>query len=452
MLRGSRHVVLLVVLAVLTAACDKAQLLAPTKSTITLSAPTRVLPSNGSAPVTATVIEQAGTPVQNGTTVRFTTTLGRVEPVEVQTVNGLAITTFFAGPNSGIAEIRGNSGAATGGTSTGTGGTTTTTEGNMIRISIGAAAVNTISVRANPGTIGPNGGSVELIASVVGENGQALEGILVTFNTDQGSLSSATATTNANGEARTTLTASQRANVTATAGTKTSTPATVIDVRAGPIVTVTCAPTVGTATNCAAVGATTSANTATVTFTITRPTGSSALRAVTIDFGDGTTQSLGNLAGGTATVTHTYSGPSDSSPRNYTATVIATDINGETATSSVAVVITPRNTTPIAVSLSATCPSTERTQLTARCSFEATVTGGGEGGTGNAAIQSYSWDFGDGTSATTSGNRTSHVYTRDSAADPQVERQTVTVTARTADGRTGSAQEEIVVQYNAGLP
>src|SRR5687767_14054777 len=156
MLRGSRHVVLLVVLAVLTAACDKAQLLAPTKSTITLSAPTRVLPSNGSAPVTATVIEQAGTPVQNGTTVRFTTTLGRVEPVEVQTVNGLAITTFFAGPNSGIAEIRGNSGAATGGE-----GTTAT---NAVSITIGAAAVNTVTVRANPSSIGPNGGTVELIA------------------------------------------------------------------------------------------------------------------------------------------------------------------------------------------------------------------------------------------------------------------------------------------------
>src|SRR5688572_31354586 len=108
-------VIVLAVLAALTAACDKAQLLAPTQSTITVSAPTRVLPSNGTTPITASVIEQAGTPVQNGTTVRFTTTLGRVDPVEVQTVNGLAITTFFAGPNSGVAEIRANSGAATGG-------------------------------------------------------------------------------------------------------------------------------------------------------------------------------------------------------------------------------------------------------------------------------------------------------------------------------------------------
>src|SRR5687767_8752195 len=158
------NVIVLVVLAALAAACDKAQLLAPTRSTITLSAPTRVLPSNGTTPITAAVMEQAGTPVQNGTTVRFTTTLGRVDPVEVQTTNGLAITTFFAGPNSGVAEIRANSGAATGGE-----GTTAT---NAVSITIGAAAVNTVTVRANPSSIGPNGGTVELIATVVGENGQ----------------------------------------------------------------------------------------------------------------------------------------------------------------------------------------------------------------------------------------------------------------------------------------
>jgi PKD repeat protein len=173
------------------------------------------------------------------------------------------------------------------------------------------------------------------------------------------------------------------------------------------------------------------------------------LRAATIDFGDGTTQSLGNLAGGNITVTHTYSGPSDSSPRNYTATVIATDINGETATSSIPVVITPRNTTPIAVTLTATAGT--RTQLTERWTFTAEATGGGEGGTGNASITSYEWDFGDGSTSTTTGRSTSHVYERN-LADPQTQRRTVTVTARTGDGRSGTAREEIIVQYNAGPP
>jgi hypothetical protein len=442
MVKGRNYnVIVLAVVAALTAACDKAQLLAPTESTISLSAPTRVLPSNGTTPLTAVVMEQAGTPVQNGTTVRFTTSLGRVDPVEVQTTNGIAITTFFAGPNSGVADIRAISGAAK-------------AEGdiNLVKITIGAAALTAgaITLRASPGSIGPNGGTVELIANLVGENGQPIEGVLVTFNADQGSLGSTTAVSNSNGEARTTLTTSQQTVVTATAGTKTSSNVTIAS-RAGPIVTITCA-TVTAGGTCAGVQPTAN-NTATVVFTVTRPTGSAALRAATLDFGDGTSQALGNLAGGTATVTHTYNGSDTSNPRAYTATVLATDINGESASVSITVLVTPRVTTPIAVNLTtASCPAADRTQLTARCTFEAAATGGGEGGTGNASIQSYSWDFGDGQTTTTTGNRTSHVYERGSAADPLTQRRTVRVTARTADGRSGSAQEEIIVQYNAGPP
>ena len=438
MVKGRNYIVIvLAVVAALTAACDKAQLLAPTQSTITVSAPTRVLASNGTTPITAAVMEQAGTPVQNGTTVRFTTTLGRVDPVEVQTVNGLAITTFFAGGNSGKATISATSGAASGG------------EGNTnaIEITIGAAAVNTVSVRANPGSIGPNGGTIELIATVVGENGQPVEGVLVTFTADQGSLGSTTGVTNASGEARTTLTTSQQTVVTATAGTKTSSNLT-IAARPGPIVTITCA-TVTAGGTCGGVQPTAN-NTATVVFTVTKPTGSAALRSATLDFGDGTSQALGNLAGGTTTVTHTYNGSDTSNPRPYTATVIATDINGESASVSITVLVLPRTTTAISVNL--TAAEASKTQLTARWTFTADATGGGEGGTGNANIVSYSWDFGDGETATTTGNRTSHVYDRNSAADPQTERRTVTVTARTADSRSGRAQEDIIVQYNATPP
>jgi hypothetical protein len=438
MIKGRQfNVIGLVAVAALMGGCDKAQLLAPTKSTIRLSAPTSVLPSNGTTPLTATVVEQAGTPVQNGTTVRFTTSLGTVDPVEVQTTNGLAITTFFAGPNSGIAKIRATSGAAT-------------AEGdiNLVEITIGAAAIGTISMRANPSSVGPNGGTVELIASVVSTTGQPLEGVLVTFGATNGSLGSTTAVTNSNGEARTTLTTSVETDVTARAGAKE--PVTVkITPRAGPTVTITCLTAAGG--SCSSVAATGSNNNATVVFTVTKATGSSAFRSATLDFGDGTSQALGTLAGGPATVPHTYAGSDTSNPRSYTATVLATDINGESTSASVTVLITPRVTTPVTVNLSASCPSTDRTQLTARCTFDATATGGGEGATPNAPIQSYSWDFGDGSTATTSGNRTSHVYER-SLADSQTQRRTVTVTARTAEGRTGTAQESIIVQFNAGPP
>ena len=420
------------------AACERVQLLAPTNSTITVSSPSRVLPFGGSTEVTAFVTEQGGTPVHNGTVVRFNATLGTVSPAEVETRNGLALTTFVAGSTSGVAEVRATSGGATGTTTTGTGTTATTTTTNIVQITIGAAAVNTVTLRANPGSVPPGGGTVVLIANVVAENGRGLEGILVTFNTDQGTLSSAVATTDSSGEARTSLTAGQKAIVTATAGTKTSTAVTV-DIRVGPGLTVACTPAAGTG-NCAAVQASSSANTATVVFTISKSTGSSNLRTATIDFGDSTTQSLGNLAG-SATVPHTYTGPSGSTPRSYTATVTATDINGENTSAATIVSVTAAPAlTPLSVTFTA-APAEAATAAGHRWTFTATAAGGGEGST-VAPILSYTWNFGVDREAevTTSGATTTHIYD----AHLTGVRYVVTVTVRTVDGRTATGRMEIV--------
>ena len=415
-------------LAAGAAACDKVPLLAPSGSTINLTASTRVLPVNGSTGLTAFVTESGGTPVQNGTTVRFTTTLGSVQPVETQTVNGIAVALFQAGGSSGVAEIHALSGNAggSGGTGTGTGtGTTTSTAANVVMITIGSAAVNTVTLRANPGSVGPGGGSVELIANVVGESGNGLQSIPVTFNADQGVLSVQTVPTDANGEARTVLTTGQKTSVTATAGTKTST-AVVVDTRLGPGITITCA--AGTA-NCAAVAASSSNNTASVVFTVSKGTGTSNLRDATIDFGDGTSQGLGTLAGGSATVNHTYAGPSGSSPRTYTATVRATDVNGETTTASSSVNVTPR----AALTVDLTVALSPATGVPTTATFTSTVTGGDP--------LTFAWDFeNDGNiDATTTTNKTTHVYSSQN-------NYTATVTVTTTDGRTGTGRVEFVVK------
>ena len=104
----------LVVVVALLAACDKVPLLAPANSTITLSANATIIPTGGTVGLTAFVTESSGTPVQNGTTVRFTTTLGTVTPTEAQTTNGIAVATFQAGTASGVAEVHAISGGATG--------------------------------------------------------------------------------------------------------------------------------------------------------------------------------------------------------------------------------------------------------------------------------------------------------------------------------------------------
>src|SRR3981081_1560254 len=77
------------------AACQRVPLLAPTGSTITLTALATALPSNGTTDVIAQVIQPSGTPPHSGTHVTFTTTLGSIQPSDATTdVGGRAVVKF----------------------------------------------------------------------------------------------------------------------------------------------------------------------------------------------------------------------------------------------------------------------------------------------------------------------------------------------------------------------
>jgi PKD domain-containing protein len=317
------------VAAVLSMTCDSAPLTAPTSSTISLTAGTRVLPVGGSTQLTAEVIEQAGTPVQNGTTVRFFTSLGRVEPAEAQTRNGIATAMFFAGDDSGIADVRASSGGAGGGSSApaGGGGTTpaptptpTSSGGASLTITIGAAAIKTVTVRANPASVPQNGGTVQVVATVASDTGRLLSNIPVTFSATHGTFSSGSATTDANGEASVTLNTNADTDVTATAGAVTS---AVAKIAALPLPSVALSCAVGAQGSCAAISVG-----ETVTFTATKATASSAISSSTLDFGDGTSVSLGSLSS-PVSVAHRYS-----SGGTFTAKLDARDVNGDNTTTS----------------------------------------------------------------------------------------------------------------------
>jgi hypothetical protein len=280
-----------IVLVVTAIACDKAVLLGPVNSSITLTAGARILPPGGTTSLTAIVLENSGQPVPNGTTVRFTTSLGRVEPGESQTTNGAAVTTFHAGNDSGIADVRAISGLASGGTSTGTGtgtgGTTTTTAGNVVQITIGAAAANTVVVSASPTTVPTGGGTTTIAAAVLDTNGNRLPNVPVAFSTTQGSLSTTVANTDTNGEARVQLTTAQQAVVTASSGSKTGTVTVAIAPALGLTLTVSPNPTAGQPT----------------TLTIVPATGTAP--RVTLNWGDGSEENIGVVAS-SRTVNHTY--------------------------------------------------------------------------------------------------------------------------------------------------
>ena len=75
--------------ATVAVACDTVPLTAPTGSTVTVSSANSFVQLGGTTEITAFVVESAGTAVQNGTTVHFSTNLGRVDPVDAQTRNVL---------------------------------------------------------------------------------------------------------------------------------------------------------------------------------------------------------------------------------------------------------------------------------------------------------------------------------------------------------------------------
>ena len=112
---AARSLVIAAVTFAASSACDKVPLTAPVASKISVSASSTALQPNGTTEVIAVVTEEAGTPVQNGTLVRFSTTGGRVDPGEATTRDGVARTTFTAGGTAGTAKVTATSGAAAAG-------------------------------------------------------------------------------------------------------------------------------------------------------------------------------------------------------------------------------------------------------------------------------------------------------------------------------------------------
>jgi PKD repeat protein len=399
-------------LAMLVAiSCDRMPLLAPTDSSVTLDAGSRVLETGGSTTLSAMVIESSGTPVQNGTTVRFTTTLGRVDPAEAQTRNGVATTTFFAGDASGVAEVRATSGGAGGGSTTpppseGNGGTTSTpTNSNVVMISVGAGAVQRVTLRANPSTVSrTQNTAVTVIATVVGANGRLLSGIPVNFSANRGTFSSNSAVTDVQGEARVTLTTNDTTTVTATAG---SAEAATVEIAGqdGPSVSLACA--VGTGGTCTSVSPGQS-----VTFTAQRGGTTSAIVSSSLDFGDGSNAvSLGPLSSA-VTVPHVYS-----QAGTYTARLTATDLNGETTSDVEIVQVTAASMTVTATNNALAVTATANA---------------------STPVSQYQWNFGDGFTTSTTGNSQAHTYAAGGT-------YTIQVTALLTGGGSVSGSTQITI-------
>src|SRR4029453_15427001 len=117
---GAVVILLAVAIPLGVVSCDKVPLLAPARSVIQLIPTSNTLSLNSQIDIVATVIENgaaagtgtgsttsagAGTPVQNGTVVTFTTTIGRIEPAEARTHNGKVTVKLISAGQSGTARV-----------------------------------------------------------------------------------------------------------------------------------------------------------------------------------------------------------------------------------------------------------------------------------------------------------------------------------------------------------
>lgn len=374
--------------------CDKVALTAPTQSTITLFTNATIVSLNGTAEITANVVEQAGTPVQNGTLVTFTSTLGAIEPREVRTNNGRVTVRFLAGGTSGKASVTAFSGSA---------------QSDALEISVGGAAASRIVLSVSPGSLPVGGGVVTLTATVTDENGNRLPGVPVTFATSSGTLLNGTVLTDGLGEARNTLTANRQAQVTATAGNQQA--QVTVEVNTPINLTLTApsqSPTVG--------------NAATFTVNVTASANSAPLREVTIDFGDGDRLSLGTPTGGVS-VSHVYRAAGA-----YTVTATAFDTSGAQTSTTTQVTVVPVGR-PL---VSLTAPAT----IAANGIFTATVSV--TQNTNNIGVDFVEFSFGDGNVKRVNSLQTTHAY---GAAG----NYNIRATVRFVDGQQASAEAGIRV-------
>jgi len=405
----------------LASACDKVPLLAPTGSVISVFASANTVPLNGDIEIVANVIENgtaqsspttpttgqpgttgttttttagAGTPVQNGTLVSFTTTIGRIEPSEARTSNGQVRVRFFSGGQSGTATITAFSGGAS---------------GKLENLKVGAAAVERVVLSASPQTLPPGGGTATITARVEDASGLGVSGIPVTFTTDNGSLNPPSATTDSSGVATTSLNAPRTAKVTANVAGKTADVTVSLNPRTG--ITIT-APTTQIAAGQPA------------TFTVA-VAATANIQNVTVDFGDGRQQSLGAISGST-TVQHTFA-----EAGTYNVRATATDASGFSEQVGTAMTVLPGQPPSVIITASNNNPSVGETVI-----FTATASGA------TSTIIRYEWDFGSAAippNASTTGNRVTASYTTTGS-------KVITVRVIQASGPSGDGTTSIVVK------
>lgn len=396
--RAHRFLAAVLMLGMLTSisTCDFTDLTAPTGASISINANPTAIDLNGDTSEITVILSNAdGSPVREDTQVFLTTTLGTI-PTQVGTVGGVAKALLTAQEAAGTATVTARSGSAEISAS--------------VDVLVGAVP-QTLTVNADPADLPPGGGTTVIRAVVLGDGGRGLPGVEVTFSASTGTLRSGglPRETDSRGVVEDRLTTTEAATVTVRTASLTETVSVSVGSNEPPTARFTFEPSVPR------VGVP-------IEFNAGRSSDPDG-RIVEYEWswGDGTSPTI---TGSTRT-THTFT-----EPGTYTITLVVTDDEGGTGSTSLTIDLT--NEDPIASFTFSPSSPTEGEAVT----FDASSSLDRDG-----FISQYRWDWGDGTSPTisssssvkhtfeTAGSYSVRLTVRDDAGAEATETVTVTVSA-----------------------
>lgn len=202
--------------------CDSANPVAPTGSTLTVTANPTLIALNSTSLITVTGFRPDGNPLNPGTLINISTSIGSLDASVLEIQNGRATTTLRPDGRIGTATVSvslATSGGSSGGGGEGGGGSGGSSASVDVQIGQPSDSLPTVTLTATPDILGL-GESSELLVQAWNPDGTSYgAGGRVRLTTNLGSLEDEEVVTNASGEVKTQFHAGQTPGTATITGT-----------------------------------------------------------------------------------------------------------------------------------------------------------------------------------------------------------------------------------------
>jgi len=179
--------------------CDKASPVAPSGTTLSISANPSTVSLNGTSTITVIGRQPNGNPLNPGTEIIFSVDKGSIDPIAKIQSGGTASVTFHADSRSGSARVTASTGGSGGGGTSGGGGSSSASVDVQVGLSSGDKP--TIIISASPNSIAVNGSATVTVIARNADGSPAAAGQQVILTTTLGTLSPSRPVTGADGTA-----------------------------------------------------------------------------------------------------------------------------------------------------------------------------------------------------------------------------------------------------------